>query len=408
MSVIKSLANSLSVVKLFYFTPSDIQVARVDRQCIVNFCDAVQQSGVDTTLVTMSIKLHEAETGVDDPLSLYRIRQGFPIQSLFTPIHQDSWSWVVSAWRLLVYSRRMFRLLCQAPSEARMALYHKAYSPAAVAIVLRWLLNRRALVLFEVHIPPKSPLQRFVLRRADRVIANTYALRNELVAARAVDPERVIGTHQGVDVELTDELRRSRDEARRELRLPLDKNLIVYTGKIYFGYREVEHILEAAAIMRGRTDTRFVLVGGRADHVQRLREHVAKRGLDNVIFVGFVRPNCVQDYQFAADVLLLYYPSGIELNKYRSPGKLFEYMAAGRPIVSADLPVLREVVGSGDNLTALMVPPDSPRELAKAIDRLLEDAELRAKLSRLALERVKEFTWKARARQIIQFIGGNA
>ncbi|MGI0015824.1 MAG: glycosyltransferase, partial [Nitrososphaera sp.] len=240
----------------------------------------------------------------------------------------------------------------------------------------------------------------FLLPKVDGVVANSFALAHDLVAGRFLPSKRVIGAHMGINLKLYDELRISKPDARRKLGLPLDKKIALYSGKIYLGYKEIDYLLEAAQLLP--SDVEVVFVGGRADHVQCFRELLLKKNISNATFVGFVPPNLVQYYQLAADVLLLYYPSGMDLNKYRSPGKLFEYMASGRPIVAADYPVLREVLG--DDPAAVLVPPDSPQRLAQNIKNLLADSSKMESLATRALERVSQFTWEARARRILDFI----
>jgi glycosyltransferase involved in cell wall biosynthesis len=92
------------------------------------------------------------------------------------------------------------------------------------------------------------------------------------------------------------------------------------------------------------------------------------------------------------------------LNRYRSPGKLFEYMASGVPIVSVDLPVLREVLG--DDPAAVLVPPDSPDALAEGIAGILDDPARAKQLATRALQRVEAFTWRARADAVRAFVEG--
>ena len=103
-----------------------------------------------------------------------------------------------------------------------------------------------------------------------------------------------------------------------------------------------------------------------------------------------------------ADVLILYYPSGLELNAYRSPGKLFSYMASGTPIVTVDIPVLREVLG--DPPAAFVVRQDAPKELAREIGRVLDEPEVAHRVAREARRRVEEFTWDRRAERVINFV----
>ena len=76
-----------------------------------------------------------------------------------------------------------------------------------------------------------------------------------------------------------------------------------------------------------------------------------------------------------------------------------EAMAAGRPVVASAVGGLRDLVVDGE--TGLLVPPGDVPALRAALERLLGDAELRARLGRAARERVlAEFTWKRYAEEI--------
>lgn len=73
---------------------------------------------------------------------------------------------------------------------------------------------------------------------------------------------------------------------------------------------------------------------------------------------------------------------------------LIEAMAAGVPVVAAHVPGIRDVVRDGE--TGLLVPPGAPAQLAAAIDRVLDDAALRARLIREGLDDVRRrFSWEA-------------
>ena len=73
-------------------------------------------------------------------------------------------------------------------------------------------------------------------------------------------------------------------------------------------------------------------------------------GIKNVHLTGFVPNEELPLYQAACDILLMPYEeaiagsSGGDTARFASPMKAFEYMAAGRPILSSDLPVFREVL----------------------------------------------------------------
>ncbi|MGH7491094.1 MAG: glycosyltransferase [bacterium] len=367
---------------------------------LVYFCEALHTLRMDINLVAMGINVLEEEIKTNDPLDLYRIRKKFPTRIVHMPVQQDSsgcW-WALN--RLCVHVTQALRFAMRTNANERVVFYTRNYSSILAFLLMRRWLRRKVVVVMEIHTTPGNFLQRLLLPRADGIVANSFALKHDLTENGFLPSTQVLGTHMGVDFKLYDELRISKLEARDKLGLPVDKKLALYTGKIYWGYQEIQYLLAAARRLPSTIE--LVLVGGRADHVHLWRELITKENISNVIFTGFVPPNVVQYYQMAADVLLLYYPSGMELNKYRSPGKLFEYMASGRPIIAADYPVLREVLG--DDPVAVLVPPDAPHLLAQNIVTLLTDQTQMEELAARALERVRQFTWEIRARRIQDFV----
>ncbi len=83
-----------------------------------------------------------------------------------------------------------------------------------------------------------------------------------------------------------------------------------------------------------------------------------------------------------------------------SPLKMFEYMAAGKPIISSDLPVLREVLEDGRN--AILVPADDLAAWESAIHRLSGDPDLGLRLGEAARRDLHErYTWDARAGRVL-------
>jgi glycosyltransferase involved in cell wall biosynthesis len=298
---------------------------------------------------------------------------------------------------LIVHSGAALKRSLRARGGAPVVFYTKNYVPALVLLAIRRFRNIR--VVFEAHVPPLTGMRRFVLRHVDGVVSNSHALAADL----GITPRRLIALHQGVD--LRPYVETDRTTLRLRIGLPVDRALAVYTGKLYYRYQEIEQIVQAASSPL-TVDTLFVLVGGRDDHVALWRAEVERRAVENVVFTGFVLPSIVHEYQMAADVLLLYYTSGSDLNAYRSPGKLFGYMATGIPIVAVDLPVLREVLG--DPPSAVMVPQDAPDQLARAIREVLDNPALARRKALDAKARVEEFTWDARARRVIDFVDGLA
>lgn len=126
-------------------------------------------------------------------------------------------------------------------------------------------------------------------------------------------------------------------------------------------------------------------------------------GLNNLQFEGHQPHEQIPRYLKAFDVLLL--PLQPEINrtlKYCSPLKLFEYLMAGRPIVASDLPSLNEILEDRNN--ALLVDPENPKEYLTALKTILDDQQLADELSCNAAKTGERYTWKRRAREIVEFM----
>jgi glycosyltransferase involved in cell wall biosynthesis len=188
----------------------------------------------------------------------------------------------------------------------------------------------------------------------------------------------------------------SQAEARNALGLPEQGPWIVHAGHIYEG-RGGEELIQALAKIPG---TRLLFAGGKPADVARVRAIAAQQGLtDRVRFEGMVPNARIPLYLWAADVLVMPYTTRTPIMASISPMKMFEYMAAERPIVSTDFPTLREVLHDGEN--AVLVAPDSPATLAAGIRRLLDDPGLGARIARQARQDVEQYTWERRAEKIM-------
>ena len=148
-------------------------------------------------------------------------------------------------------------------------------------------------------------------------------------------------------------------------------------------------------------DARLRVVGGHPgehDHV-RLDEHARARGVEpRVTFTGWLPPTSVAAELAQAHALVLPNTRTLVSERYTSPLKLFEYLAAGRPIVASDLASLREVLRDEDN--ALLVEPGSAPAFAAALMRVRDQPALAERLAAQAFADAAHFGWDTRAERL--------
>jgi glycosyltransferase involved in cell wall biosynthesis len=210
---------------------------------------------------------------------------------------------------------------------------------------------------------------------------------------------RLVISPDGVDLERYTALP-GPAEARRACHLP-ELPTILCTGHLYEG-RGADMFL---ALAEKFPQAGFVWVGGRAEDVKYWQTQATGKKLTNVTFTGFITNDRIPLYQAAADILLMPYgrtisgSSGGDISSVYSPMKMFEYMAAGRAILSSDLPVLREVI---DESMAVFCPVEEVGAWTAALGSLLSDPPRRLALGERARAAVSKFAWIERARRALQ------
>jgi glycosyltransferase involved in cell wall biosynthesis len=189
-------------------------------------------------------------------------------------------------------------------------------------------------------------------------------------------------------------------EARRQLGLA-DGLTAGYTGHLYPG-RGMDVLVSLAQAFPA---VNFLWVGGRPNDVVQWRTRAAQMGLTNLTLTGFVPNRRIPLYQAAADILLMPYETSVSISgggntaDVCSPMKMFEYMAAGRAILSSDLPVLHEVL---DPSRAIFCPPEDASAWAKAFGQVLADPARREGLATAARSAAQGYSWQERAQKSLQ------
>ena len=262
--------------------------------------------------------------------------------------------------------------------------------------------------VFEIHIQPTGLFgpawhQAFAkLRGRKRLVSITRALVDVLEQDYNIRMKRdgVVIAPNGVDLERFASLPALPELARQALNLP-SAPTVMCTGHLYAG-RGADLFLALAKII---PQAQFVWVGGRPEDVAAWKKRAEHENITNLTFTGFIPNQDLPLYQSAADILLMPYSRSIlgssgtaDSASVASPMKMFEYMAAGRAIVTADLPVIREVLNEKN---AVFCEPDEVGKWKVEIDRLLGDEARRVELGIQARAAVEGYTWLARAQRIL-------
>lgn len=322
-------------------------------------------------------------------------------------VHPFMVDWLPAAPRLRRYDYA-WRALHWARGWGADLVYTRLPQAAALAGILG------VSAILEMHDLPQGFMGTRLFRRflhssqSRRLVIITRALEKDLsrifdLAAGNRLPGFVVIAPDGVDLE------RYRDlpepfQARRNLPVSLPERFTAgYTGHLYAG-RGTEILLGLA---RRLPEITLLLVGGEPKDVAQLQAEAQHAGLSNAIFTGFVANAELPRYQAACDVLLMPYQhqvaasSGGDIARYLSPMKMFEYMACGRPILSSDLPVLREVLNPEN---ARLLPADDLDSWAAALKELSASPEACQRLGAQARRDVAAYTWERRAARILEGI----
>jgi glycosyltransferase involved in cell wall biosynthesis len=146
-----------------------------------------------------------------------------------------------------------------------------------------------------------------------------------------------------------------------------------------------------------------LLVVGDGPERARLEADLAARGLAQAAqLTGAVDPGEVPGLLASMDVAVAPYPN-LE-NFYFSPLKVYEYMAAGLPVVASRIGQLAGLIRDGVN--GILCPPGDSDALAEALERLRQEPEWGTRLGQAARATVlRDHTWAAVARRILRLAG---
>ena len=259
-------------------------------------------------------------------------------------------------------------------------------------------------IFWEMHTKKENFFTDRALSGVQGVILITQGLR-DFYLAKGVNKNKIFVAPDGVDVQQF-YIEKNKIELRECLDLPEDKKIIGYVGK----YKTMgepkgvdDLIISFSEVLISLQNAFLLLVGINENEVGELKNIFQRVGVKEECYkiVTHVPQREAFLYMKASDALVMNYPDTPHYALYMSPLKLFEYMASGVPIITSDLPSVREILNENNSL---IVKEHGYLGLAKGVVLLLENKDFSAKIAEQAYKDVQNYTWEKRATTILSFM----
>ena len=233
------------------------------------------------------------------------------------------------------------------------------------------------------------------VRRAAKILTVSEFSRASILRAYSdLDESKVVVVPNAAAPEFRPMLRTAASAAVRA-RFSLEAPFLLSVGDLQPRKNHIGLIRGFSQLVRAYPQLRrnLVLVGKETWFSHRVHAAADESGVaDRIRFLGYVSDAALLELYNACDLFV--FPSLYE--GFGLPA--LEAMACGRAVVCSDTSALPEVVDGA----ALLFDPYAPRELVRAMADLLLDAELRARMERLSLQRASHFSWRNAAERTLE------
>lgn len=341
--------------RLAYATVARLGSGTAHEAYVVQFCRALATTGCAIELA--AAELPGGASGLAARFGA--IPDGFRLRLLGRASPRPGrWHEFQVAWRLLA------RRSCDIELWIT---HHPVLALAAVLHGVRW--------VFDFHqIDPRSRLIRLLLRHSTcaGALFNSQAALAKFRQLNGTLSVPALVSHNAINGSLFARLP-TPAEARRVLGLPEQGFVFAYVGSIGPN-RGVETIIEAVALLsQSGVVVSCLIVGGEGERLAAIRRLVAASQAASRFVVPGGQPHAnIAHWYAAADCLLAPYSPLLPAAAVMNPMKLYEYAAAGKPVIASDLPAVREAMEG--NPAALLVPADSADALAAAMQHFVGNA----------------------------------
>ncbi len=256
----------------------------------------------------------------------------------------------------------------------------------AISILAKVIFNRRLKVVINVHSlksdilaqpnldSEESYFMKLMIRqwypKADMIVAVATGVKSDLVENFSIPAEKITVIHNPIDIQTV--LERSRDEVEHPWFADREIPLVIAMGRLV-KLKGFDILIRAFARLIPQTDARLMIIGG-GEEERALSDLIEEFFLhDHVVLLGHQE----NPWKYMARARVFVLPSLTEA----FPNVIGEALALGLPVLATDCsPGVREYLQEG--LYGLLVPPGNERVLARELERLLTDKNLRESLTK--------------------------
>jgi glycosyltransferase involved in cell wall biosynthesis len=404
-------AQNKTQLRMLYLSCARIPSEKAHAYQILKMCESFASQSIMVTLLYQRRNNKQLEARAGNIFEYYAIQNSFTMKKLYCldsalleKLHSGIWFCVTTITYLLAAAMYVVR---------NRKFVDIIYCRDMFSLMLLGLLQPvlKLPVFYEAHAFPRKLTWLHVgcLNKMNGLIVLTGQLKAVLLR-KGVNPSKIAVAHDGVDLRHFQNAQLRGAQIRDRMGIPPESTLIGYVGRFVTMEQEkgIKDLLGAMNYLVEYNGSVYMLfVGGPMNHVPSYYKIIEELRFDRnrFRFHDLVPVSEVPAYLAACDIVAMPFPWTPHYAYNMSPLKMFEYMAAEKPILATQLPSVMEVLVDGKN--AVLVEPDNPQALAQGIRRIMTDKEFSRRISAQARQDVLTYTWEERAQKIVCFIGAN-
>jgi glycosyltransferase involved in cell wall biosynthesis len=381
-------------MKILYISQSVIPSKSANSIHVMKMCAALSKLGNQVDLFCWN-NHRFIEKDIENNFKFYSVAQNFKILRL-----KVSDVWILREIMTVLYI--IYKIFTKK--------YDLVYSRSTQ---ISWFLSIFGIkTILEIHSPPSTKTNFLFKRILKKGKLKFLILINHALKKHILENYKV---HKYLEMiimpDAADDKKINNIKNKLNQNFEIKKNSIGYLGHLYQG-RGVELIIKLA---KEFPKNNFYIVGGTMQHIQVWKKSL-NLNLKNIFFMGFQNQKNCDFLRHKFDYLIAPYrnkvyvhgavsetsgnKSKLETSRWMSPLKLFEYMEAKKPIITTNLPSIKEIFTNEED--AILCDPNNFEQWKNAIFRLNKDANLRRKISTNAYKKfIKNFTWNLRAKNLL-------